>query len=454
MKRVLIIAYAFPPLSVAGTFRPLRFAKYLPKFGWSPTIITVKGRNDIPRDESLLKEVPKEITVFRARTFEPHTFGMLSQKDAAKKGSSMTNMPLPVLRICAHNKKKDISLKKAISFLNNVISIPDPSIYWVPSVILRGIMIHFDRPYQAIITTSPPHSSHLAGLCLSRLLKKPWIADFRDPWVDNVYFYRDKGGMRTSIEKWLEKLVVTNANVVVPNTSSNRKKLLTRYGSFLPRSKFVTITNGFDKKYIEAINYRPFDKFTICHTGTFYPVLEPYFFFEAFANWLNHHKNKKALRNSTQVLLVGSQNTEIKNFVHKLDLQDCVYFVPRVSHIEALSLAKAADLLLVNLGFKKEASGWIPLKIYDYLGCRCPILGLLPHAGAAANLIRSTNTGYVVSHPDHQAVCNILDKAYSEYKNQSNNTPFSPNETELNKYEIHTLTEKLAKLLDDSISRI
>ncbi|MCK4826296.1 hypothetical protein KA005_61710, partial [bacterium] len=83
-----------------------------------------------------------------------------------------------------------------------------------------------------------------------------------------------------------------------------------------------------------------------------------------------------------------------------------------------------------------------------------PILGLLPHAGAAANLIRSTNTGYVVSHPDHQAVCNILDKAYSEYKNQSNNTPFSPNETELNKYEIHTLTEKLAKLLDDSISRI
>lgn len=430
MKRVLIIAYAFPPLSVAGTFRPLRFVKYLPELGWNPIIITIRGRKDIPRDLSLLKEIPKEISVSRTRTFEA------------------------LSKIYPNSKSKYIDIGEAINRFNNWISIPDPLVYWVPSAILRGISINRSRNYDALITTSPPHSSHLAGLFLSRLLKIPWIADFRDPWVDNAYSFGHKGRMRIFLEKWLEKIVITGATKVIANTFPNREKLLKRYGSFLPLSKFVTITNGFDRKYIDSVASKSFDKFTICHIGGFYSAMKPYFFFEAFANWLNHHKEKKDLRNSIQILLIGSGHDEIKNILRKLNLQDCVHLVPKVSHREALSFAKAADLLLVSLGFSNEADGWIPLKLYDYLGCRRPILGILPDGSAAANLIKSTKTGYVVSHPDYHAVSNILDNAYSEYKTQRCDASFYPKEIELNKYEICTLTKELAGLLDDAISGI
>ena len=41
MKKVLIIAYYWPPAGGAGVQRVLKFAKYLPKFGWEPVILTV-----------------------------------------------------------------------------------------------------------------------------------------------------------------------------------------------------------------------------------------------------------------------------------------------------------------------------------------------------------------------------------------------------------------------------
>ena len=40
MKRVLLIAYAYPPCSEIGAIRPAGLAKYLPRFGWEPTVLT------------------------------------------------------------------------------------------------------------------------------------------------------------------------------------------------------------------------------------------------------------------------------------------------------------------------------------------------------------------------------------------------------------------------------
>ena len=41
MRRVLFIAYLFPPIANSGTRRSLSFANLLPDFGWSPVVLTV-----------------------------------------------------------------------------------------------------------------------------------------------------------------------------------------------------------------------------------------------------------------------------------------------------------------------------------------------------------------------------------------------------------------------------
>ena len=70
MKRVLIIAYHFPPARSAGIYRPLKFAKYLPDLGWEPVILTVKNYSSEIQDKSLLAELSDNTKIYRAFSIE------------------------------------------------------------------------------------------------------------------------------------------------------------------------------------------------------------------------------------------------------------------------------------------------------------------------------------------------------------------------------------------------
>ena len=305
MKKVLIVSYAFPPLNIAGSFRPLKFVKNLPNFGWTVAVLTVKGRNDILHDQSLLDEVPPSVEIYQAKEFDP--FSLLMFKRDHRKG------------VASSAKMKDRLLKiayRALETLRTTISMPDIQIYWALPAIIKGIQVFMKNRYDTIITTSPPPSAHLIGLILSKITNKPWIVDFRDPWVDGYNFQTHKSLLRQSIEAWLEKIVVTNASAIIANTHPNKKVLLKRYNSSLSSSKVVTITNGFDKKLLDSVSSEKNIKFTICHTGVLYPDLEPFFFLDAFANWLNKEE-KVGIRQNVQMLLVGSKDDKIKKIVGK-----------------------------------------------------------------------------------------------------------------------------------------
>src|SRR5436853_2714568 len=71
-KKVLIISYYFPPSGGPGVQRVLKFVKYLPQFGWEPIVLTVEDGDFPARDESLLKEIPDNVKVFRTKIFEPY----------------------------------------------------------------------------------------------------------------------------------------------------------------------------------------------------------------------------------------------------------------------------------------------------------------------------------------------------------------------------------------------
>lgn len=73
MKRVLIITYYWPPAGGPGVQRVLKFARYLPEYGWDPLILSVRNGEYPARDETLQKEVPAELPVFLARARDPFT---------------------------------------------------------------------------------------------------------------------------------------------------------------------------------------------------------------------------------------------------------------------------------------------------------------------------------------------------------------------------------------------
>ncbi|MBI3579799.1 MAG: glycosyl transferase family 1, partial [Ignavibacteriales bacterium] len=75
LRKVLVIAYYFPPMGLSGVQRTAKFVKYLPQYGWKPTVLTVTPTGYYAMDDSLLKEVEQAGTeILRASSLDPNRF--------------------------------------------------------------------------------------------------------------------------------------------------------------------------------------------------------------------------------------------------------------------------------------------------------------------------------------------------------------------------------------------
>lgn len=67
VKRVLMIAYHFPPMhGSSGMQRTLRFARYLPDHGWEPIVLAPSPRAYQQTDSGQLADIPQQVRVHRA----------------------------------------------------------------------------------------------------------------------------------------------------------------------------------------------------------------------------------------------------------------------------------------------------------------------------------------------------------------------------------------------------
>jgi hypothetical protein len=177
VKKVLIIAYYWPPSGGSGVQRWLKFVKYLPGFGWEPYVFTPENPSYAVKDESLLKDVPPEAEVIKFPIWEP--YGAFSKVSSAVGDKKTAEQPT-----LAYGKDKSF-FQKLTTWIRGNFFIPDPRVFWVrPSVKFLTDFLR-DNDIKTIITTGPPHSIHLIGYRLKK--KNPslkWIADFRDPWSE------------------------------------------------------------------------------------------------------------------------------------------------------------------------------------------------------------------------------------------------------------------------------
>ncbi|RZJ61912.1 MAG: hypothetical protein EOO58_01245, partial [Hymenobacter sp.] len=178
--RLLVITYYWPPSGGAGVQRCLKWVKYLPSLGVEPTVITVDpDQATYPvRDESLLREVPASVRVIHTATLEP--FGSYQK---------LTGRAVPHGGFA--NEGTPGFTQKAMRFVRGNLFIPDPRRGWnayalaaVEKLLAQG------ATFDAVLTSSPPHSTQLIGLELQRKHGLRWLADLRDPWTD-IYYTKD-----------------------------------------------------------------------------------------------------------------------------------------------------------------------------------------------------------------------------------------------------------------------
>jgi glycosyltransferase involved in cell wall biosynthesis len=178
----------------------------------------------------------------------------------------------------------------------------------------------------------------------------------------------------------------------------------------LRKDKFHVVTNTYDReKTSRKVGKNP-EHFIICYTGIFYPDKDPYGFFRALKKWFDAMSpdEEARYRSKFQVHLIGAGDHITRQVIRSLGLEGNVVYFDRMPHEQAIEKTLAADMLLISSGTGERARpGWLPSKLFEYLGCRIPIFALI-REGEMAAIIRNTNSGYVVTSEDHERIKEIL----------------------------------------------
>ncbi|MEO0340032.1 MAG: glycosyltransferase [Bacteroidota bacterium] len=253
-QKVLIITYYYPPAGGAGVQRWLKFSNLMVDLGWSPIILTVKNGSFQAYDDSMLDEIHPSIKVFRTSSIEPfRIYNFLRGKKGKSVEAGMTSI-----------KEKASLFQRIANHIRANWFIPDARRGWNYFAISKAKTILKQHDIKAIITTGPPHSSHLIGLSIAKQHKLPWLADFRDPWTQiyyNQYLNRTKRSIQ--LDYRLESQILQNADAVTVVGQG-------MYDEFKERTKNIHIIyNGYDPQDFEAPATIDSDKFKLSYIGGF-----------------------------------------------------------------------------------------------------------------------------------------------------------------------------------------
>ncbi|WP_206918352.1 glycosyltransferase family 4 protein [Alicyclobacillus suci] len=385
-KRVLIVAYLFPPIGGIGVQRALKFAKYLGDHGWKPIVLTTSEAVSATMDEALMAEIPDDVEVVRVRDPIAKWMRRMMPRTQASHATTSDGATMATGRTSR--------LKRWLKRLKDKVLMPDEQVVWALRAALVGTHLIRQRNIACIFTTSSPVSAHLTGWLLKRWTRVPWIADFRDPWTDNMHFYGS--GRRARLEGRMERWVMRDASAITTVTDGFALRFSQKYPYL--SDKLTVIRNGVDPADFGPIQAAPSPGvFTMLYAGILYPKRSPEVFLKAVSQAIRSGRiHPDQIRIEFAGVFDYPGKASNRDLVERLHLDKVVRVLGYLSHdAVARRMANAHCLLLIG-DQDSTASMYIPGKLYEYLYTRRPIFALL-HQGEASSLIEHYQAGVVVS---------------------------------------------------------
>jgi glycosyltransferase involved in cell wall biosynthesis len=411
-RNLLVIAFHYPPdNSSTGVLRTLKFTQYLLDFGWRCEVISVPEHLYPNRDPQLVGDVPPEVRVHRP---------------------------------WAADSRKLFGIRGRYP---GFLSVPDRYWTWYFAATRTARKLLSTGKIDAIYSTSPIPTAHLIAHTARKISGLPWIADFRDSWVDGFL-----GPVRFRVDGWLERGVIARADRVVMNTPAARRYYLERYPA-QPASKFVTITNGYDENDFRDLDFSSGDAFEVISAG-----------------WLNDaNRDPEAVlkaaalalergwipRSELRLTLLGAgpyaASQRFQDQLRRYKLQENTEVtVSRVPYGEALRRQARADVVVVLTDDARRMAqnrDWtfmaVPAKLYEYLRLGKFML-VLSRAEAVRELLADVHAPAPLFPSDIEGVASALREAYLRRARKATPVP----DPAIRKYERRELTRELALVLD------
>jgi glycosyltransferase involved in cell wall biosynthesis len=382
-RNLLMIAAAFPPTGGPGVQRAAKFAKYLPQFGWRPVVWTLEQAEGLPRDSTLLNELPPEvIRLGPGAGGSWRRLGPCPLRDTGGRSSLTARLA-------------GVFSWRAGAWLAKDVP-PDDFANWALASVMALPQLVRAHGIDAIYSTFSPPSNHWLALQLKEKTGLPWVADFRDLWTDDCRYRESHPTVRREHER-LQRRILEAADVVV-GVSPSQTRILAEHvlaDSPLPLTeKFVTITNGFDPEDFNDASpssaTRP-GPFVLAHVGrmdkwrTSPGLLDG---LRRFVNELGAERDGFGLR------LVGHVASETLDRIRATGVP--YTFQAYVPHRDAVREMRAADALLLPLPDGRNADSVIAAKLFEYLAARRPILVVGPKGGECERIVHDCRAGVAV----------------------------------------------------------
>jgi glycosyltransferase involved in cell wall biosynthesis len=258
----------------------------------------------------------------------------------------------------------------------------------------------------AIWSTYPIATAHVIAARLRARFGLPWIADFRDPMVQDDYPPEPK--RRASFQQ-IEETTLRSASASVFTTPGAAREYERRY----PEARICVIENGYDEESFaavedEAVRLGPLVQgaVTILHSGIVYPSeRDPTQLMAALARL----KKSRALDGGTRLVFrfrAAVHEELLASLARRYDVTDLIELAPPVPYRDALTEMLRADGLLVLQA--ANCNEQIPVKVYEYLRARRPILALTDLAGDTARLLETSGVRHIAPLDDATAIASVV----------------------------------------------
>ncbi|WP_459209347.1 glycosyltransferase family 4 protein [Aquimarina rhabdastrellae] len=424
MKKVLIIAYYWPPAGGPGVQRWLKFVKYFRDFDIEPVVYVPENPTYPMIDKAFEKEIPDGITVIKNKINEPYRFASIFSKKNTKSISS---------GIIADQKKQSL-IQRILLYIRGNFFVPDARVLWVkPSI---KFLEHYllNEGIDTVITTGPPHSIHLIGLGLKKGLDIHWYADFRDPWTTIGYHDKLKLSKRAALKhKTLEKEVLSVADDIIVTSFTTKKEFET-----ITDRPIHVITNGYDDEKVIKGNLD--DQFTFSHIGSLLSERNPKMLWKAFAAIINENQ---AFAAAFKLQLVGTVSEEVIQSIKEAGLASYLELKGYVPHDEAIQIQHDSQVLLL-IEIDSEATRCIiPGKLFEYMASGRPIFAIGPDKADIFKIIEETKSGISHRYNEYEEIKRTILSYFKLYKEGKLGT----HSRNITQYSRKALTKKLASLL-------
>jgi glycosyltransferase involved in cell wall biosynthesis len=392
MRKVLFIAYQFPPCKeVGGSIRSEKFANFLKRFGWHPLIVALDSECTVNHAESVS-------SITRLKTLLPFS----KPYELAPYGWAMNVWK-------KYRERKD---------------------------------------FDVIYISCPPFPQIIAGVFIKKKSGAPLVLDLRDAW--SLDPYKEGSRFKKIVYKYVfprvERWAFFNADKIIMNTPS----MLSAYKKLYPMlsSRLVLIPNGYDESdFLERGCTKGVPKeeyMELLYCGRFgVGGRDPKLILEAI----------KLLKNTLKIKLIiyGEQPLGVLEKIKLMGLESKVTLKGQLEHSEVIKRMFETDVLLAYQENSNEGVQAVSGKTYEYLRVGKPILSIAP-TGDNQNLIQQYAARYeIVTEYEVNVVVSAIKSLYADWlhgnllSNKVKNLDYS------DKYERKELTKQLSKVLTEAV---